>query len=489
MTRTIKILSLLLLTMVGAGQAWADGTFTITWKDGDGKTLKTDEVAYGETPSYSGATPTKTATDQYTYTFNNTWSPEIEDVTGPATYTAQFDAVLITSGYCGTTGSVESVTWSYNTETKALSISGTGYMMYYNSVQNPDESYSNGAPWKHFADEIVSVTIGNGITYVGSNTFAHCPNISNVTLPTSGIYQIGDGVFADCTSLESIDIPMSINNIGNQAFAGCGNLKTVSIGYGNPGTFTLGSDVFPATTTILVPENAYNDYVKEKAVNGESVEIDNPFYGYKDKIRPATLTFFAANATHTWSTFCAQDDYTLPEGCTAYTMASVSNGTVTLSPVDGSTISAYTPVLIKRTEGDVTEAIKATFAAVGTSSNALASSEVSDYTLWGNASDAAITEGGFTGLTAYSLYNGKFYRYEGTQAIAAHRCLLTLSPVYTAPKMLTIGETTSLSPIPSPSREGGCQAWYSLDGRKIANGQKPKAKGIYINKGVKVVVK
>ena len=37
-------------------------TFTITWKDGNGGTLKTDTVTYGNTPSYTGAEPTKTAT-------------------------------------------------------------------------------------------------------------------------------------------------------------------------------------------------------------------------------------------------------------------------------------------------------------------------------------------------------------------------------------------------------------------------------------------
>jgi hypothetical protein len=32
-------------------------------------------------------------------------------------------------------------------------------------------------------------------------------------------------------------------------------------------------------------------------------------------------------------------------------------------------------------------------------------------------------------------------------------------------------------------------AWYTLDGRRIANGQKPTAKGLYIYKGKKVVIK
>lgn len=70
--------------------------YTITWVDGDGKTLKTEQLAYNTVPSYSGDTPTKAATAQYTYTFNNAWSPEIKAVTGDATYTAQFDSTVNT---------------------------------------------------------------------------------------------------------------------------------------------------------------------------------------------------------------------------------------------------------------------------------------------------------------------------------------------------------------------------------------------------------
>ena len=44
----------------------------------------------------------------------------------------------------------------------------------------------------------------------------------------------------------------------------------------------------------------------------------------------------------------------------------------------------------------------------------------------------------------------------------------------------------SLTPDPSPVGEG---SWYTLDGRKIANGQKPTAKGIYIHNGRKEAVR
>ena len=172
-----------------------------------------------------------------------------------------------TNGYCGTdnpnTTDVDeskTVTWNYDTDTKTITIAGSGPMMYYNSVQN-GENWNNGAPWRAFANEVEHVVIEDGITYVGSNTFAHCPNISNVTLPTDQhLYEIGPGAFGDCTSLTSIDIPMSVNNIGNGAFAGCSNLATVQIGYGDGANFTIGTDVFPATTTIIVPDVALQSY-------------------------------------------------------------------------------------------------------------------------------------------------------------------------------------------------------------------------------------
>ncbi|MBO5935643.1 MAG: InlB B-repeat-containing protein, partial [Clostridia bacterium] len=65
--------------------------YTVTWKNYDGSLLETDEnVPYGTTPKYDGATPVKPSTDQYEYVFENVWTPEVDEVTGDVTYTAQF---------------------------------------------------------------------------------------------------------------------------------------------------------------------------------------------------------------------------------------------------------------------------------------------------------------------------------------------------------------------------------------------------------------
>ena len=66
---------------------------TITWKNWDGTELETDvNVSGGETPSYDGETPERKDNEEYSYPFIG-WDPEVEKVTGNATYTAKFNSV------------------------------------------------------------------------------------------------------------------------------------------------------------------------------------------------------------------------------------------------------------------------------------------------------------------------------------------------------------------------------------------------------------
>ena len=68
--------------------------YTVTWKNGD-TVIKSEKVDYGDTPVYSGETPTKEGNAQYSYTFTG-WDPEIAEVTGDVTYTATFTETVNT---------------------------------------------------------------------------------------------------------------------------------------------------------------------------------------------------------------------------------------------------------------------------------------------------------------------------------------------------------------------------------------------------------
>ena len=63
--------------------------YTVTWKNDYGKVIDTTEVDVGIVPTH--ADPTKTADENYTYTFSG-WTPEVVAVTGETTYTATFTA-------------------------------------------------------------------------------------------------------------------------------------------------------------------------------------------------------------------------------------------------------------------------------------------------------------------------------------------------------------------------------------------------------------
>ena len=67
-------------------------SYKITFKNGE-QVLKEETVNYGVLPTPPADMPTKEADAQYTYTFKG-WDKTVENVTGEATYNAEFDSTL-----------------------------------------------------------------------------------------------------------------------------------------------------------------------------------------------------------------------------------------------------------------------------------------------------------------------------------------------------------------------------------------------------------
>lgn len=70
--------------------------YTVLWQNEDYNTLLSQQIAYGEVPSYPNAPPTKADTEDSYFTFDG-WSPAISAVVGDVVYTAVFKEHILIS--------------------------------------------------------------------------------------------------------------------------------------------------------------------------------------------------------------------------------------------------------------------------------------------------------------------------------------------------------------------------------------------------------
>ena len=116
-------------------------TYTVTWKDADGTTLAEAEAPVGMMPGYTGETPTKANTAQYTYTFAG-WTPEVVKVAGDTTYTAVYEQTV----------NEYTVTWLDEDGETVLAAEKVAY--------GAKPVYPNATPTKESAEEGTMYTFG-----------------------------------------------------------------------------------------------------------------------------------------------------------------------------------------------------------------------------------------------------------------------------------------------------------------------------------------
>lgn len=178
------------------------------------------------------------------------------------------------NGNCGTTGHESEVTWSFDTSTKCLTISGTGAIKTY-STENPTAypwndatAVSNFNP-KGGEDDaywtgIESIVIGEGVTNVPDWAFPMQMNCASVTL-SSTVTSIGDSSLEEC-AFTSITLPAGLTTIGNFAFQ---SSKLTSISIPNSVT-SIGTYAFAYSddlASVTLPTNTSYTTIEEGAFN------------------------------------------------------------------------------------------------------------------------------------------------------------------------------------------------------------------------------
>lgn len=180
------------------------------------------------------------------------------------------------SGTCG-----EKATWVYDDTTKTLTISGEGRIgsgNFYSLDKKEVKVITFNGSFTEIVSNtfygftgITSITISDGVTTIGGDSFSYCTNLSHVSIPASvtdlgytanfagcpllttagpsgGNYnfeygwaeKIPDRAFAGLTQLKSVTFPASVKTIGAYAFSGCSSITKISI---PASAFRLGSSV------------------------------------------------------------------------------------------------------------------------------------------------------------------------------------------------------------------------------------------------------
>ena len=145
----------------------------------------------------------------------------------------------VVGGECGEYG--DNVTWSYDTSTLTLHISGSGKMTL--------------SPWRDlYKKTIFKVVIENGVTSIAPDAFFGCDSMTSIAIPNS-VTSIGSSAFADCDSLTNIQIPNSVSVIGYSAFYDCDNLTSIVIPDGVTAIETGTFDMCENLTSVVIPDS------------------------------------------------------------------------------------------------------------------------------------------------------------------------------------------------------------------------------------------
>lgn len=175
--------------------------------------------------------------------------------------------IIVASGKCG-----DNVYWTLD-KNGELIVSGNGAM--------EDYSTYSQSPWT--AKYVKNVIVKNGITSIGAHAFheGDIPNlprydIESIVIPKS-VTNIGDAAISNNHNLKYVvfDNDSQLQNIGEWAFSGCSNLKSLAIPHN---VSTIGRNAFSQCESLVdvdLPKNIdkLNTGLFEKCTNLKSIQI------------------------------------------------------------------------------------------------------------------------------------------------------------------------------------------------------------------------
>ena len=180
-----------------------------------------------------------------------------------------FKGTGVALGSCG-----DNAIWIFNADTGVLSITGEGAMFDYTR---------SSTPWYKYKDEIKSVEISDGITYIGAYSFYQYPNLASVAY--SNTASVGKNAFKGCSVVLYIpnSLTLSMYETGDK------------LSYG----FTWNSAKAPVLPVVQIRKAGDAEYTEYSASVTEYTSYDvnkNVIYVYVCKavveLEPGTEYFY-----------------------------------------------------------------------------------------------------------------------------------------------------------------------------------------------------
>ncbi len=203
----------------------------------------------------------------------------------------------------GTFGENNALTWTWDSSSGTIKISGNGAM--------PEYTDSKMTPWEHLRKKVNFVDIGEGVTAIGAYTFAHHKLLRAINIPST-IKRIGNNCFARCELLEEVLIPATateLTELTGGEFSYCYKLVAVSL----PTTVTrIGKYTFhqcESLETVYYPGTEEQWKSIEILADGNSAVLGlTPMYGVE-----AGVTCTLVDGVLTYSGFGGINNYLAKE--------------------------------------------------------------------------------------------------------------------------------------------------------------------------------